>query len=211
MKTAQATCLNLNQAFHLYNAQGVVRNVSARARVCIQGRSEQFVKVILLADYKTSYWDPELASAYAVAATFVLDGISERSYQKAVDLAIRQHGRGPNGQSQRSEMQALCDFIASGSAVCIQRDLDLIVTLQQGDMQVPAMEATLAAIPVQAMYDAERTVAGIMGEFTADKISQLVSITMGEGTSNFTKERLEHESQCGEHANWRIELNNVAA
>nr|WP_011923153.1 hypothetical protein [Pseudomonas fluorescens]CAM96378.1 hypothetical protein pQBR0346 [Pseudomonas fluorescens SBW25] len=211
MKTAQATPLNLNQAFHLYNAQGVVRNVSARARVCIQGRSEQFVKVILLADYTTSFWDPKLASAYAVAATFVLDGISERSYQKAVDHAIRQHGRGPNGQSQRSEMQALCDLIASGSAVCIQRDVDLVTTLQQCNLLVPAMEATLAAISAQTMYDADRTVAGIKGEFTADHVSQLVSVTMGEGTTNFSRERLEQESKSGEHPNWRLEQNKVAA
>ncbi|WP_439126147.1 MAG: hypothetical protein ACNJA3_27655 (plasmid) [Pseudomonas rhizophila] len=211
METAQSTRLNLNEAFHLYSAQGAVRNLSARARVCIQGRSEQFAKVILLADYKTSYWDPKLASAYAVAATFILDGISERSYQKAVDQAIRQYGRGPNGQSQRSEMQALCDLIASGSAVCIQRDIDLITKLQQVDLLVPAMEATLAAIPAQTMYDADRTVAGITGEFSADHVSQLVSVTMGEGTTNFSRERLEQESEGGEHANWRFEQKKVAA
>lgn len=211
METAQTTRLNLNEAFHLYSAQGAVRNLSARARVCIQGRAEQFAKVILLADYKTSYWDPKLANAYAVAATFILDGISEGSYQKAVNQAIRQHGRGPNGQSQRSEMQALCDLIASGSAVCIQRDLDLITTLQQGSMVVPAMEATLAAIPGQTMYDAKRIVAGIKGEFTADHVSQLVSITMGEGTSCFSRERLDQECEGGEHANWRFEQNVVAA
>lgn len=210
METAQATRLNLNEAFHIYSAQGVVRNLSARARVCIQGRSEQLAKVILLADYTTSFWDPKLACAHAVAATFILDGISERSYQKAVDQAIRQHGRGPSGQSQRSEMQALCDLIASGSAVCIQRDLALITILQQGNNRVPDMEATLAAIPVQAMYD-DRTVAGIKGEFTADHVSQLVSVTMGEGTSNFTRERIEREAERGEHANWRLEQNKVAA
>lgn len=211
MKTAEANRLNFNEAFHLYSAQGAVRNLSARARVCIQGRSEQFAKVILFADYKTSYWDPKLASAYAVAATFILDGVSERSYQKAVDQAIRQYGRGPNGQSQRSEMQALCDLIASGSAVCIQRDLDLITKLLQGNLLVPAMEATLAAIPAQTMYDADRTVAGIKGEFTADHVTQLVSVTMGEGTTNFSRQRLEQESEGGEHANWRFEQNKVAA
>ncbi|MBM5458603.1 hypothetical protein H8F21_13620 [Pseudomonas sp. P66] len=211
MEHDQSTCLNLNQAFLRYNALGVTRNVRPRARVCLQGHSTQLVKIILLADYQTSYWDPRLASAYAVAATFVLDGATARSYQAAVDTAIRMHGRGAPAQSKRAEMQALCDLIADSRSVCIQLDPAIVDLLCGTSGPLQALDETLKNIKQRAIYSGRCPIIGIKGEFTAEQIGALVRDTLAEGQTTFTEERFACEATVGEHTNWRFEQIKQAA
>ncbi|MCU9529353.1 hypothetical protein [Pseudomonas mosselii] len=203
--------LNLNQAFHSYQALGVIRNLRPRARVCLQGQTTQIAKIILLADYQTIYWDPRLASAYAVAATFVLDGASLRTYQAIVDSAIRQHGANILERSQRAEMLALCKLIALDSSVCIQSDDAIVDHLSGCSAAFEFLGATLNSIKGRGLYSGREPIAGIKGAYTSDQICALVRETLAEGMTTFTHERLAQEAAVGEHENWRYEKLKAAA
>ncbi|HFL7937914.1 TPA: hypothetical protein ACG5DM_000914 [Pseudomonas putida] len=203
--------LNLNQAFHSYQALGVIRNLRPRARVCLQGHKNQIAKIILLADYQTTYWDPLLASAYAVAATFVLDGVCARTYQAIVASAIRQHGASTPARGQRAEMQALCNLIALDRSVCIQSDEAIVDHLSGCSTAFGFLGAALNSIKGRSLYSGHETVAGMKGAYTPDQISALVRETLAEGMTTFTYERLAQEASLGEHENWRYEKLKAAA
>lgn len=212
MQTTDATCLNLNEAFHRYQGQGVVRNVQPRARVCIQGHSARIVKVLLLVDYKTAYWDPSLASAYAVAATFVMDRVSEHSYQAIVNRAVGKHGRGSPHQSYRAQLAALCEAVGHGGAVCIQRDEQILSVLAANSTEsVPNIAAALDRILAASMYDQNSQITGVSGTFSSEQIGWLVRDTLAVGQTTFTAQRFAWEADAGEHAGWRFENATQAA
>lgn len=204
MQPSPTTCLNLNEAFHHYQLLGAVRNVRPRARVCVQGSSDKIVKALLLVDYKTKFWEPGLAGAYAVAASFVMDGVNELGYQKIVSRAIAKHGRGSKDQSYRAELEAFCNAMTLSGAVCIQRDEGLIAALTEITvMPILSLEQTLSAIPCKDMYGQSSKISGISGEFSPEQISWLVHETLAVGRTTFTPDRLVAEVQGGEHAGWR--------
>jgi len=197
--------LNLNQAFHSYQALGAIRNLRPRARVCLQGHKTQIAKIVLLADYQTIYWDPRLASAYAVAATFVLDGASARTYKSTVDSAIRQHGTSTPARSQRAEMQALCNLIAQDSSVCVQSDAAIIDHLSATSTAFEFLDATLNSIKGRSLYSGLEPITCIKGVYTSGQIYALVRETLAEGMTTFTQERLDREAAVGEHVCWRYQ------
>lgn len=212
MQPTNSTTLDLNAAFHRYNALGVIRHVRPRARVCIQGVSTQVAKVLLLVDYTTSYWDPKLAGVYAVAASFVLDGVSARAYEKAVQGAIRKHGRGQDGKSYRSELQALCDMLATHQAVCIQRDDILLGMLSEAENHpVASLPAVLNAVAAAVLYEGEEDISAIKGIVAPAQVEALVQQTLAVGLTAFTEERFQREAAAGQHGNWRFENSRHAA
>lgn len=205
MQANDHVCLNLNEAFHRYQALGVIRNIRPRARVCIQGTSSRLVKALLLIDYQSAYWEPGCASAYAVAATFVMDGVNERSYQQIVNRAISKHGRGSQGQSYRAELEAFTEVLAHSGAVCIQRDETLLSVLASTSpspiLRFPeALDAVVAAV----MYDGSSNISGLKDSFRPEQINWLIRDTLAIGLTTFTEDRLVRESEAGVHPGWQL-------
>lgn len=204
MITPIETCLDLNEAFHRYNSLGMTRQLQARAGVTQVQSPNRGIRVVLLVDYTTSAWDPRMASAQAVAAEFLFDGMSERIYLAKVREAKSKFGAATEQQAKAAQMEALRLLIASPDAVCIFRDDAVLSNLAEplacSLVQVPS--EIVDCIKAAALYDGQQPLNGIYGHITAEAVSQQVRSTLAVGRTCFTEDRLASEQDTGEHPNW---------
>lgn len=202
----QTASLNLNEAFHRYNDLGMTRRLKARPVVSIIQSPKRGIRVVLLLDYTTSAWNPHMASAQAIGAEFLFDGMSERGYMAHVRSAKAQWGTATEKQACAAQLEALRLLIESPSAVCIYRDARLLELmtkhLSDSSIQVPA--AMIATINAHRLYDGEKALAGIYGPVNADDVGKQVCSTLAVDLTCFTEQRIADEVAAGEHPNWRF-------
>lgn len=200
------TCLDVNQAFHLYTSLGMTRRLKARATVTLIQYPKHGFRVALLLDYTTAAWDPRLAPAQAIAAEYLFDGLTERQYHTAIRAAKAQCGASTDKQVSAAQMEALNRLIQSPSAVCIFRDNAVLSVL---DQPLPDSHVQVPAEAVQRMrsaelYDGHQTLVGAVGPVTAEAVAERVRSTLGVGMTSFTEERIAQEQAYGEHMNWNL-------
>lgn len=204
--TTTTTSLDLNEAFHRYNDLRMTRRLKARAAVSILQSPKRGIRVVLLLDYTTSAWDPRMASAQAIGAEFLFDGMSEHTYMAKIRSAKAACGTSTEKQTSAGQMEALRLLIDSTAAVCTYRDsrvLELMSKhLPDSLIQVPA--STIDRINASSLYSGEKSLEGIYGPVSADDVAKQVCSTLAVGLTCFTEQRIADEIDAGEHQNWRF-------
>lgn len=204
--TTQTSSLNLNEAFHRYNDLAMTRHLKVRAGVSVIQSPKRGIRVVLLLDYTTSAWDPRMASAQAIGAEFLFDGMSEREYMTYVRTAKALCGTATERQTCAAQLEALQLLIQSQSAVCIHRDAKVLELMTEylpcSLIQVPV--ALIDQINANRLYDGSKPLAGIYGSVSADDVAKQVCSTLAVGLTCFTDQRIAHDINAGEHPNWRF-------
>ena len=204
MSLVKKTYLNLNTAFALFLKLGVTRDLQARAVVREVTYPKLGVRVSLILDYATTHTAPSSANGYAIACTYLFDGLTKTQYEQVIRTAKKVHSTITDIGSKAAEMHALELLVSHESAVCLHRDELVLRTIEQAvpkDHCAPSDEA-IAAIRCAPIYTGSNLLNGTEGLVTPESAAHHLGVTLAEGSCCHTAEMIEEACAQGVHPNW---------
>lgn len=204
MSLVKKTYLNLNTAFALFLTLGVTRDLKTRAVVREVTYPKLGVRVSLILDYATTHTAPSLANGYAIACTYLFDGLTKTQYEHVIRTAKKAHSTVTDIGAKAAEMHALELLISHESAVCLHRDELVLRTIEQQVTKnhCAPRDETIAAIRCAAIYTGSDLLNGTEGLVTPESAAQHLRVTLAEGSCCHTAEMIEEACARGAHPEW---------
>ncbi|WP_455233377.1 hypothetical protein [Geopseudomonas aromaticivorans] len=188
--------LDRNQVFKLHQELGNARDIKPRVEIFDTLTDNIGVRVVVLLDYRLLSDNPRFRQ-HALAAEMLFDELSPRQYDEIMRDPIARSRSGSDAVCEEARRQGAQALLATGKAVCISRDPELLALAGQHGVA----EALLTAIAQMQPYAGEdlKTTRGVIASET---VNAQARASLNTGLEQTTAASVRADAQRPAHFAW---------